>query len=470
MGLKNFMDWFIPENMRDDEQLYMRARSNVAVSMALAVAAIIFGGLYSIMHHPGGMAAIFVLVGGLIIPAPFILRYSGSVKVSGNLIALSMLLIQTYLSFTTGGIHGQNTSWFATVPVLAALLLGFGYCLFWGIVSILVVVLLFVLSTSGFSFGTIPLSPGEELTIRFIIYAGLVAIIAALALLFEGLKNSAFKRSKSAFEKLQDAFREITENAEMLAASSNELTSVSEKIQHNSDDSMEKVNGMVQGTNEVNRNIHNLASSIEQITTGVREISGNTSDAANVSDEAVEMVESVDKMIAKLVENNKEIGQMTTLITDIAFQTNLLALNASIEAARAGEMGRGFAVVAGAVRSLSLDASEAAKQIKDKIHVVQEDTVSAIDSVRQINELIFKFHGLMNGISSAIKEQTDTLSHMSENATRAAEETTMITESSKAVSNSTDSTAKGISDILSAAKEMSHMAESLKNMTGGSTA
>ena len=70
---------------------------------------------------------------------------------------------------------------------------------------------------------------------------------------------------------------------------------------------------------------------------------------------------------------SQEIGEIVTLIDNIAFRTNILALNASVEASKAGEAGRGFAVVATEVRSLAGRGADAARRIRDVVTRSTED-------------------------------------------------------------------------------------------------
>ena len=94
--------------------------------------------------------------------------------------------------------------------------------------------------------------------------------------------------------------------------------------------------------------------------------------------------------VQQLGDRSSQIGQIVTLIQEIAGQTNLLALNAAIESARAGEHGRGFAVVAGEVRRLAERTTAATKEIADAVHSIQQGTQYAVESIRESSERVEK--------------------------------------------------------------------------------
>ena len=87
-------------------------------------------------------------------------------------------------------------------------------------------------------------------------------------------------------------------------------------------------------------------------------------------------------MVEGLAAGTHKIGEVVTLIQNIASQTNLLALNATIEAARAGEHGKGFAVVASEVKALANQTAKATEEISAQIQDIQNATGEAVNAIQ----------------------------------------------------------------------------------------
>jgi methyl-accepting chemotaxis protein len=94
------------------------------------------------------------------------------------------------------------------------------------------------------------------------------------------------------------------------------------------------------------------------------------------------------KTVERLAASSGTIGEITTLIEDIADQTSLLSLNAAIEAARAGEHGRGFAVVADEVKSLSSKTASSTREISQIIRNIQTESTAAIAAMFLVRERV----------------------------------------------------------------------------------
>ncbi|WP_309252387.1 globin-coupled sensor protein [Paenibacillus spongiae] len=118
---------------------------------------------------------------------------------------------------------------------------------------------------------------------------------------------------------------------------------------------------------------------LSSVTQAVQELAGMIVDlegsAKTMADSAVLTAESQDhsnRMLGELMTDVENIGEVGTLIRNVADQTHLLGLNAAIEAARAGEHGRGFEVVANEVRKLAASSREAMASIQDRLEEIEQ--------------------------------------------------------------------------------------------------
>ncbi len=121
--------------------------------------------------------------------------------------------------------------------------------------------------------------------------------------------------------------------------------------------------------------------------------------------DAHDKVTAADDGISTLHSEVDQIGEVVSMINDVANQTNLLALNATIEAARAGEAGKGFAVVAGEVKALASQTGHATQRIVDQIGIVQASTNDAVKRIKAVAESVLKVTEISRAVSAAMEEQ-----------------------------------------------------------------
>ncbi|MBB6519890.1 methyl-accepting chemotaxis protein [Pseudoteredinibacter isoporae] len=189
-----------------------------------------------------------------------------------------------------------------------------------------------------------------------------------------------------------------------------------------------------------------------------------------------EQIQDTSKRIKRLGESSQEIGDIVSLINDIADQTNILALNAAIQASMAGDAGRGFAVVADEVQRLAERSAAATKQIEGLVKAIQNDTNEAVMSMEQTTTEVVKGARLaqdagvaleeIEGVSSSLAELIQSISNA---ARQQASSAGHISNTMNVIQEITSQTSSGTSATAQSIGNLADMATDLQDSVAGFT-
>ncbi|MDP1683528.1 MAG: methyl-accepting chemotaxis protein [Burkholderiales bacterium] len=319
---------------------------------------------------------------------------------------------------------------------------------------------------------------------------GVAALVKASASLADGdLTTHVAIKGKDELCRVGSSFNQMASQFSHLIS---EVNASSEQVNQTADGLSAAASQVAQGSRLQSEQAAAAASSVEQLNAAFKEIAATSVDIVSAANNARELsnrgnqvvssaVQGIEKVaktvsesavsIAELGQRSIQIGQILSVIKDIAGQTNLLALNAAIEAARAGEQGRGFAVVADEVRKLAERTTSATAEISTMVGAIQNDTHQAVETMRQSSDDVRDGVALANeagkalkDISRSVEQVVDMIGHIADSTRTQSEASESLTATVEEIAHMAEENQLAIEQAVSASQEMANRSKGLQSI------
>ena len=279
-------------------------------------------------------------------------------------------------------------------------------------------------------------------------------------------------------ESVQEIVREVKEAASDVASGNNQLAATMEEFSQTFASQAEQVDNIVVDmntiksnsqhvTDEMGVNLNKIDDTTQRTKAGQTKLNNIKETMLEISNDTKQLSHTIDN----LLESSTQIGEILTVINDIADQTNLLALNAAIEAARAGDAGRGFAVVADEVRKLAERTTKATSEIETIITTLQHESeqaasamksadVSVSSGVNIIEETTSSFNLVVDGVNN-VTQSTHTMMTGFEEQNLTIND---VTDKTQAIASGIEESNVAVNEVTVTVEHLQQRTERLKSL------
>ncbi len=273
------------------------------------------------------------------------------------------------------------------------------------------------------------------------------------------------------------------------------INETSEKVSDAAEKAQATALRLADASNHQAREIASASAAITDMADSIEQVSEHASVSAEVAQKSVdlsrkgaetvrltidgmdtirEQIQETSKRIKRLGESSQEIGDIVSLIDDIADQTNILALNAAIQASSAGEAGRGFAVVADEVQRLAERSANATKQIEALVKTIQADTNEAVISMEQSTanvvagaKLALDAGDALDEIERVSHQLAELIQSISQSARQQAAVSVSVTNTMNVIQEITMQTSEGTNEVAVSIGNLTELANELRRSVAG---